>query len=345
MEINMVGMRKTKNSSTKFRGAYPEQPLEIGKMVPVTLRHVDGSVIYEGTHASFLDMLEARAKDYRSSHFADLRGQKLSGLAVTNVGFSNSDFTDAALCGALFSSCILSRSILKAKSMNNTVFTNCSIESADFSGVNLEDTKFVDCALYGSSFRGARVSRGTFSNCIPMNPNLVGAIFSTEDSSLDDEDDEDDTDEKMTLGLGMVSKIRRTDGYDFLLLHFLDGRWMIAAGCRFFTMEKAEHHWKVSRGGTPLGRQTMAILELFKTLIEQNESDARTVVDSYNRMLEREARELEEAKRSAESEKAAEKLEIPPAVEDVPYAEPAPVAESVPAEEPAADTVPSSENL
>jgi hypothetical protein len=36
---------------------------------------------------------------------------------------------------------------------------------------------------------------------------------------------------------------------------------MILAGCRYFTIWEAREHWTNSRGGTPLGDETMAILD------------------------------------------------------------------------------------
>jgi hypothetical protein len=35
---------------------------------------------------------------------------------------------------------------------------------------------------------------------------------------------------------------------------------MIKAGCRYFTIAQAEVHWTNTRGGTPLGFETRAIV-------------------------------------------------------------------------------------
>lgn len=53
---------------------------------------------------------------------------------------------------------------------------------------------------------------------------------------------------------------QRSDGYRFV-------GWMkagvlsIRAGCRNFTMAEARVHWAETRGGTPLGDETFAILD------------------------------------------------------------------------------------
>ena len=38
------------------------------------------------------------------------------------------------------------------------------------------------------------------------------------------------------------------------------------AGCRYFTMAEAHEHWQRTRGGTPLGDETFAILDALKAL-------------------------------------------------------------------------------
>ena len=35
---------------------------------------------------------------------------------------------------------------------------------------------------------------------------------------------------------------------------------MIKAGCRYFTIPQAQAHWELTRGNTPLGRETRAIV-------------------------------------------------------------------------------------
>lgn len=54
--------------------------------------------------------------------------------------------------------------------------------------------------------------------------------------------------------------IRRSDGYTFVVYAINNQLW-VSAGCRFFNMADAKKHWKETRGGTDLGRETMLILD------------------------------------------------------------------------------------
>ena len=65
---------------------------------------------------------------------------------------------------------------------------------------------------------------------------------------------------------GGVTTASRSDGYTFALLPYKDRSYRITAGCRFFTMAEAMEHWTSSRGGTPLGDETFAILDFFRKM-------------------------------------------------------------------------------
>ena len=67
-------------------------------------------------------------------------------------------------------------------------------------------------------------------------------------------------------GDARVSGIRRSDGYPFIYVPDDEGVMKVQAGCRDFTMEEAKIHWRVTRGGTPLGDETMAILNCLEIL-------------------------------------------------------------------------------
>ena len=61
-----------------------------------------------------------------------------------------------------------------------------------------------------------------------------------------------------------VYGIRRSDGHIFIYVRCADGQRRILAGCRYFTMPEARKHWKKTRDGTPLGQETMMILDLLE---------------------------------------------------------------------------------
>ena len=55
----------------------------------------------------------------------------------------------------------------------------------------------------------------------------------------------------------------RSDGYTFLAAPTIkkDGLIRIIAGCRYFTFAEGRAHWNATRGGTPLGEESLAILD------------------------------------------------------------------------------------
>ncbi len=61
----------------------------------------------------------------------------------------------------------------------------------------------------------------------------------------------------------LITSTNRSDGYTFLLWNTLEG-WRVEAGCRWFTFENAQKHWRATRGGTPLGLETRDILRFFR---------------------------------------------------------------------------------
>ena len=60
----------------------------------------------------------------------------------------------------------------------------------------------------------------------------------------------------------------RADGYEFFLWPTSAG-WRVSAGCRFFTMDEAWRHWEQTRGGTPLGDESLDILTMFELHIQR----------------------------------------------------------------------------
>ena len=52
----------------------------------------------------------------------------------------------------------------------------------------------------------------------------------------------------------------RSDGYTFTVAPTPQGARIIA-GCRYFTFEEARLHWEQTRGGTPLGDESLALVD------------------------------------------------------------------------------------
>jgi uncharacterized protein YjbI with pentapeptide repeats len=66
----------------------------------------------------------------------------------------------------------------------------------------------------------------------------------------------------------LLRRTMRSDGYEFFLWHCQEGLF-VAAGCRWFTMTEARQHWTTTRAGTPLGDETMDILDFFDATIKR----------------------------------------------------------------------------
>lgn len=71
-----------------------------------------------------------------------------------------------------------------------------------------------------------------------------------------------------------VTSINRSDGYTFYIGTTQNGEKRIMAGCRCFTYDEAVEHWTKTRGGSPLGDETMEILDFLK---KRTESIVRVV--------------------------------------------------------------------
>ena len=61
-------------------------------------------------------------------------------------------------------------------------------------------------------------------------------------------------------GADVIDGGQRSDGYRFVgSVH--NDQLMIGAGCRYFTIAEGRDHWQRTRGDTPLGAETMCILD------------------------------------------------------------------------------------
>ena len=73
--------------------------------------------------------------------------------------------------------------------------------------------------------------------------------------------------------IGILRRATRLDGYEFFLWHCQEG-FYVKAGCRWFTLNEARQHWTATRAGTPLGDETMDILDFFDAAIAKTEKEA-----------------------------------------------------------------------
>jgi len=64
---------------------------------------------------------------------------------------------------------------------------------------------------------------------------------------------------------GAISCATRSDGYTFTIVSTPQGARIIA-GCWHFSIDEARAHWTDTRGGTPLGEESLAIVDCLERL-------------------------------------------------------------------------------
>jgi hypothetical protein len=58
----------------------------------------------------------------------------------------------------------------------------------------------------------------------------------------------------------------RSDGFTFACFGQKNGPVVIIAGCRFFTIPEAREHWTKTRGGTALGKESLALIDFLERM-------------------------------------------------------------------------------
>ena len=121
-----------------------------------------------------------------------------------------------------------------------------SLSGAYLSGAYLSRANLSRADLSGANLRSANLSGADLSRADLSGANLSGAYLSG--AYLGDQ--------------WVIQGPSRLDGYPFFLQKLTgDTEPMVKAGCRYFSLEAAQAHWKGTRGGTKLGDETFAIIE------------------------------------------------------------------------------------
>jgi len=130
---------------------------------------------------------------------------------------------------------------------------------------NLSRADFLGANLSGANLSGANLSGANLSGA-----NLSGANLSRADLSRADLSRADFLGAKINdkTAIGILRRAPRSDGYEFFLWHCQEG-YFIKAGCRFLDMEAARQHWTATRAGTPLGDESLEILDFFDAAIKR----------------------------------------------------------------------------
>ena len=127
--------------------------------------------------------------------------------------------------------------------LSDADLSRADLSDADLSGADLSGADLSGADLSSTNLRGANLRGANLSSTNLRGANLSGAYLNG-------------------AGLGktcLVDGGQRSDGYRFVGL-VDDGVLQIYAGCRSLSVTKAWAHWTETRGGTPLGEETFAIL-------------------------------------------------------------------------------------
>lgn len=133
----------------------------------------------------------------------------------------------------------LSGANLSGADLKDANLSGADLARADLSGANLARADLGGADLRGAYLRGAYLTRADLTDANLARAYLGGAYLG---------------------GADLVDGGQRSDGYRFVGW-VKDGVLQIRAGCRDFTITEAHQHWTKTRSGTPLGDETMRILD------------------------------------------------------------------------------------
>ena len=176
------------------------------------------------------------------------RGIDLTGADLSFLNLSDTNLRGAKLARAKLDNSMVSYANLEGANLMEATLRNTNMHGSILSKANLERawltrTQFVFAVLENANLYGAELMDVNFSKA-----NLTGTEY-----------------KGVALGrCGAVAQAKRSDMYNFQLIHCADGKWRVMAGCRWFTLRQAWKHWEDTRRHTDLGEETYDILVMFE---------------------------------------------------------------------------------
>ena len=146
---------------------------------------------------------------------------------------------------------------------------------ADLTGADLTGARLTGARLTGSDLTGADLTRARLTGSDLTRADLTGARLTGADLTGADLTDARLTgaDLRGATVKRLLRRATRADGYEFILWDCQEG-FFITAGCRWLTMAEARQHWTSTRAGTPLGDESLDILDFFAAAILRIEKGA-----------------------------------------------------------------------
>ena len=176
---------------------------------------------------------------------ADLGGANLGGADLGGANLRGADFRGANLGGADLRDADFRGANLGGADLGDADLRDASLRDADFRGANLGGANLGGADLGGADFRGANLGCADLASA-----NLNGADLGGADLG----------------GADLIDGGLRSDGYRFVGWKNAAGVLMLRAGCRDFTLPEARLHWLSTRGDTPLGRESLEIVDHIERL-------------------------------------------------------------------------------
>ena len=143
--------------------------------------------------------------------------------------FENADLRNARLTGAYLEMTNLSGANLSGANLTGAYLRGANLNGADLRGANLNGADLGMANLNGADLRGA------YLNGVYLNGADLGNQWIIQGST-------------------------RSDGYSFYLTKLTGEGVCVKAGCHNLSPDAAVTHWKTTRGGTPLGEESLAIV-------------------------------------------------------------------------------------
>jgi hypothetical protein len=155
----------------------------------------------------------------------------------------------ASLVGARLDGARLIGARLDGASFVGARLIGARLDGASFVGARLDRA-----SLVGATLDYARLDRARLDGARLDGASFVGAKINNDKTAI-----------------GILRRATRSDGWEFFLWHCEDG-FYIKVGCRFFTLEEGRQHWTAERAGTPLGDESLDILDFFAVAIKRAEA-------------------------------------------------------------------------
>jgi hypothetical protein len=184
------------------------------------------------------------------SHKAWLEGKEGQRANLTRASLTRANLTGASLTGAFLTGAFLTGANLTGANLTGASLTGAFLTGANLTGANLTRADLTGAFLTRADLTGADLTAANLTGADLTAANLTGAQI------------------RGQTVVSLPRRATRSDGYEFFLWH-CKGGFFVSAGCRFLTMKDARTHWTETRGGTPLGDETMDILRFFVAAIRR----------------------------------------------------------------------------